>query len=66
LHPNLSVDYGDVETARSLAKKLKDDEDFYNECSDMCKNLYTNSDFRENRWLNIMENTLREILNETN
>jgi len=65
LHPNLSVDMGDLKRAKQLANWLKTDKEFYDDCSEICKNLYTNSDFRENRWLNIMENTLGEILNET-
>tara|TARA_R110001592_G_scaffold71981_2_gene219678 strand:- start:1190 stop:2173 length:984 start_codon:yes stop_codon:yes gene_type:complete len=32
-HPELSVDVEDVEKARKLAKKLKENEDFYNHCS---------------------------------
>jgi len=32
-HPNLSVDVGDVERAKTLMKKLKEDTDFYDECS---------------------------------
>ena len=32
--PDLSVDLYDIEKARMLANKLKDDEDFYNHCSD--------------------------------
>lgn len=40
-HPTLSVDVEDVETARSLARRLKDDLDFYSECSVECKQSYT-------------------------
>ena len=32
-HPILSVDVDDVEKARKLAKKLKEDKEFYNHCS---------------------------------
>ena len=33
IFPDLSIDQDDLETARKLAKKLVDDKDFYNECS---------------------------------
>ena len=32
-HPDLSVDVGDVERAKTLMKKLKEDTNFYDECS---------------------------------
>jgi len=32
-HPDLSVDVGDIEKAKTLMKKLKEDKDFYNSCS---------------------------------
>jgi hypothetical protein len=32
-HPELSVDVNDVEAARKLAIRLRDDQEFYNECS---------------------------------
>lgn len=41
LHPDLTVDLGDLETARKLAIRLRDDADFYNHCSATCKTLYT-------------------------
>ena len=33
IHPKLSVKFGDIEGARKLAFKLKNDSDFYKECS---------------------------------
>lgn len=39
-HPNLSVDVNDVEYAIELAKRLKDDKNFYEECSNEAKNNY--------------------------
>ena len=39
-HPDLSVDIGDIEKAKSLIKKLKDDKDFYNKCSEECQSKY--------------------------
>lgn len=59
LHPNLSVDVGDVLSARKLVNKLKSDLDFYNECSLECKALY--DEFYSERvflstWKNIIQN----------
>ncbi len=39
LHPNLTVENGDLETAVKLAKQLKEDEDFYKENSILTKEL---------------------------
>lgn len=39
-HPNLSVDVDNVEKARILANRLRDDIEFYNECSNQSKELY--------------------------
>lgn len=40
LHPQLSVEMGDVEYARELLQKLTSDEFFYKECSEETKKLY--------------------------
>jgi hypothetical protein len=39
-HPDLCVDVDDIESARKLAVKLRDDTYFYNECSKKSKTLY--------------------------
>lgn len=39
-HPNLAVDVNDVQYAVELAKKLRDDKDFYEECSYQSKKNY--------------------------
>jgi hypothetical protein len=39
-HPDLSVDSSDLERARKLAIGLKEDRDFYNECSTTAKQKY--------------------------
>jgi len=61
LHPNLTVDYGDIYTAKKLAKKLKDDKDFYNECSKNTKKLYE-EEYSEKQFLNKW-NKIVEVLN---
>ena len=40
-HPKLSIDVDDVEQAKELAIMLKNDSDFYNECSQYCKMAYS-------------------------
>ena len=39
-HPRLSVNVEDLKTARHLAKQLKEDKSFYDECSRMAKENY--------------------------
>jgi len=39
-HPRLSVNVEDLKTARHLAKQLKEDEGFYEECSKIAKRSY--------------------------
>ena len=56
-HPDLSVDVEDIANARKLAQKLKNDEDFYNHCSNSAKFNYTEhfhiSKFKEKfNWTN--------------
>ena len=66
LHPSLSIDYGDLDTAKILAKRLKIDKDFYNKCSVECKNLYRNSSFQEKEYIYTMNKVIGEVINETN
>lgn len=40
LHPELSVEDGDLTTARNLINKLENDKEFYTLCSDLTKLLY--------------------------
>lgn len=50
-HPMLSVDVDDVYKAKQLAIRLKNDEDFYKECSDLAKfnynTIYSIEKFKE-------------------
>ena len=52
LHPLFSVDMGDLEQAISLGKRLKEDSDFYIECSEtsleMFEKFYTERAWKEN------------------
>ena len=56
-HPELAVSADDVEKARILASRLKNDKEFYDKCSKQCKELY-----REHYDLNIWEKEINNIL----
>ena len=56
-HPDLSVDIDDVEKARKLAKRLIEDKDFYNYCSDVSKMMY-----KEHYTIEKYKNKLNKIL----
>ena len=62
LHPQLSVEIGDIEQANSLAIKLRDDKEFYNYSSqnsmDNYKRFYT-----ENVWLQNWKTIYEQIKN---
>lgn len=49
LHPNLSVNIGDIDQANKLAIRLRDDVDFYNNCSNSSKEFYRIY-YTEERW----------------
>jgi hypothetical protein len=53
LHPNLTVELGDLQSARKIALMLKNDLDFYQENSTLTKQLY-NQHYTENMWLKTM------------
>ena len=54
LHPLTSVDVDDVKGARKLAKKLRDDKDFYNQCSRLARQQYE-SYYTKKTWLSEMK-----------
>ena len=60
IHPRLSVDIGDLESARKLALALRDDKDFYNECAAEARNNYKEL-ISEAQFLTKMENYLNKI-----
>lgn len=49
-HPNLTVEVGDLVTARALATRLRDDETFYKEQAWLASTLY-NSEYKEEHFL---------------
>jgi len=57
LHPLTSVDVDDVKGARELAKKLKENKDFYNQCSKLARQQYE-SYYTKKTWLTEMKNKI--------
>ena len=57
LHPLTSVEVDDVNGARELAKKLRDDKDFYNQCSKLAKQQYQ-SYYTKEIWLNYINDKI--------
>jgi len=56
IFPNTTIEVGDLEGAQKIAKKLKTDEKFYDECSKEA--LYRFSEYyTEEKWLENWENT---------
>jgi hypothetical protein len=53
-HPKLTVDLGDLVSARKCALALKNDETFYNECSQIAKENYKKY-FSEEQFLNLFK-----------
>lgn len=56
-YPDLSIHVDDILSAVELAQKLKNDKEFYNECSIKAKNNYKKY-FSENVWKQNMKNIL--------
>lgn len=50
-HPSLTVDVGDLESARKIVRKLRMDNDFYVYCANECKERYEQF-FTEDKYLN--------------
>jgi len=60
-HPDLSVDVGDVERAKLLMKKLKEDTDFYSECSKTAIQKY-NECFDEKVYIYTMKKVIQKVM----
>ena len=60
-HPDLSVDVGDIESAKNLIKKLKEDKDFYNDCSKTAIEKY-NKCFDEKVYIYTMKNIIQKVI----
>lgn len=57
-HPSLSVEVHDIAMARDLAIRLRDDEDFYNQCSELAREKYQQF-YSVESWKKRMENYLK-------
>ena len=62
LHPYLSVNDGDIEKAKYLAKELKNDDGFYKECSVTCRELYEKSLYTEKNFIPYITKIFEELL----
>ena len=60
-HPDLSVDVGDVESAKVLMKKLKEDKDFYDDCSKTAIQKY-NQCFDEKVYIYTMKKVIQKVI----
>ena len=60
-HPELTVNVGDIETARKLANKLKTDKDFYQKCSNEARKKYKEC-FGENVYIYNMKKVIEEVM----
>ena len=60
LHPELSINIGDIEKANQLALRLRDDKEFYNYCSDTTKDNYLMY-YTEEKWLQIWNKIYEQI-----
>ena len=49
LHPDLTVEIGDLSSARKIVMNIRNDEDFYLYCANKCKQLY-NELYNENKF----------------
>ena len=56
-HPDLSIDVDDIEAARRLAIKLRDNKDFYEHCSALAKKYYKQF-YGIDSWKKLMHSTL--------
>jgi len=59
-HPNLAVDVNDIQYATELAKRLKEDQGFYEDCSYQAKHNYE-SFYSIEDWKENMNNILNKI-----
>ena len=60
-YPKLTVDVGDIESARKLAVKLKENKDFYKECSQIAMRKYKEC-FDEEVYIYTMKKVIEEVI----
>ena len=62
LHSHLTVWDGDMETAKQYAKDLKDDEEFYDDCSRTARENYQNSLYIEKNFVPYITRIFEELI----
>ena len=60
-HPDLTVDDGDIEKAKYLAKELKNGQGFYNEMSKKCRENYEKSLYNEKNFVAYIEQIFERL-----
>ena len=61
LHPHLTVYDGDLEQAKKYARELKEDEEFYKECSKTSREYYNNSLYNEKNFVPYITRIFEEL-----
>ena len=61
LHPHLTVYDGDMEQAKKYARELKEDEEFYEECSKSSREYYINSLYNEKNFVPYITRIFEEL-----
>ncbi len=61
--PHLTVEMGDVKKAKQLAKRLRMDKDFYNDCSKIAKTRY-NECFGEKEYTYCMNKVIGKVISQ--
>ena len=62
LHPHLTVWDGDIDTAKQHAKDLKNDEEFYEDCSKTARENYENSLYNEKNFVPYLTRIFEELI----
>ena len=62
LHPYLTVNDGDIEKAKYLARELKNDDGFYDTCSKICRKNYEKSLYTEKNFVPYITDILGKLL----
>ena len=62
LHPQTTVEVGDIQGAQRILRKLYEDKFFYNECSEQTKELF-DKHYSEEAWLNDFQKVNKEFNN---
>jgi hypothetical protein len=64
LHPDLTVDDGDLQKAKYLAKELKNDKSFYDEMSKKCRENYEKSLYNEKNFVPYIKQIFERLNDE--